>query len=189
MKFLVMLGLAFASIATYAAEKIGDDAPVLEGIRTIQNCDNIVADTQAQTTKIEIQKGKFYIVEFWATWCRPCHMVIPHLGKISRDYSDSIIVIGVSLDQKFDVAEKFANSNKNMTYSVIHDASRKVSEAYMKPFNVRGIPHAFLIDAEGKIVWNGHPSGLDAQLKKFVGEPNAKKETPKAEAPAEKTAE
>ena len=41
------------------------------------------------------QKGKVYVLEFWATWCPPCRTTIPHLSQLQQQYGDDVIFIGI----------------------------------------------------------------------------------------------
>lgn len=99
--------------------------------------------------------GKPMILEFWATWCPPCRKSIPHLNEIFNKYKDQgLVVIGVTSEEKSVVSTFLAETK--MEYSPAIDAGGKLSEA----FGITGIPHAFLVNKEGKIVWEGHPMAL-----------------------------
>ena len=102
-------------------------------------------------------KGKATIVEFWATWCPPCRKSIPHLNEIYEKYQkQGLEVIGISDESKATV-KKFIETTP-MKYHVAIDENGK----YRKPFDIEGIPHAFLVDKTGKIVWEGHPMDLQS---------------------------
>src|SRR5215471_5656015 len=74
--------LAFSAAA--ATLKVGDPAPKLQTGKWVQG----------EPVK-EFAKGKAYIVEFWATWCGPCRISIPHLNEIHNKFKDKgLIVIG-----------------------------------------------------------------------------------------------
>ena len=99
-------------------------------------------------------KGKAAIVEFWATWCPPCRASIPHLNGINKNYQDKgLVVMGIS-DEKPDVVAKFRKSTP-MEYHVATGGS-----AIQKKFGINGIPHAFVVGKDGKILWEGHPMEL-----------------------------
>lgn len=121
-------------------------------------------------------RGKIVVVEFWATWCPPCRASIPHLVKLHEDYKDKgVVVIGLtSEDRKKAKIDAFAKRMK-MTY-IVGTGSRSNSA-----YGVRGIPSAFLVDPEGKVLWSGHPmGGLDTAIEEAV------KKFPDAAKPAEK---
>jgi thiol-disulfide isomerase/thioredoxin len=100
-------------------------------------------------------KGKPAIVEFWATWCPPCRATIPHLNEINKKYKDQgLVVIGITNEDKKTV-QNFRKSTP-MEYNVAID-KKDLGEK----LGVSGIPHAFLVDKAGKIVWEGHPAQLN----------------------------
>ena len=57
---------------------------------------------------------------------------------------------------------------ESMEYTVAYESAGDVSKAYSKAFGESGIPHAFIVDQSGKIVWVGHPMGMDGVLKDIV---------------------
>jgi len=126
--------------------KIGDAAWNLEGLEFIKG------------EAVKIEPGKVYIVEFWATWCGPCRTSIPHLTGVAHKYKDkNVVVVGISKEEA-GVAKPFVEKQgAKMDYNVAVDPTRNVSDGYMKAFGYSGIPHAFIVDGEGKIAWNGHP--------------------------------
>src|SRR5438552_7002981 len=76
-------GTMLASAATPTL-KVGDPAPKLQPGKWLQG----------EPVK-EFEKGKAYIVEFWATWCGPCRVSIPHLNETHSKFKDKgLIVIG-----------------------------------------------------------------------------------------------
>jgi thiol-disulfide isomerase/thioredoxin len=116
-------------------------------------------------------KGKtIYVVEFWATWCGPCRTSIPHLTKMQEQFKDqNVVFIGIS-NEKADKVEPFVkNMGAKMEYAVAVDDADGSMGAYMRAFEVGGIPHAFVVDKQGKIAWHGHPmNSLDRTLEELV---------------------
>lgn len=100
-------------------------------------------------------KDKPVLLEFWATWCPPCRESIPHLNEIHAKYKDRGLVIMGATDEPAPVIRKFQKDTP-MEYAVGTDAGGRLSQK----MGVNGIPHAFLADASGKIVWHGHPMSL-----------------------------
>lgn len=119
------------------------------------------------------EKGKVYVVEFWATWCGPCIAQMPHISKLQREYaSKNVTVIGVtSEDPSNSLAEveaMVAAKGDGMGYTVGWDTGRTTNDAFMKASGQRGIPCSFLVDADGKVAYIGHPMYLDIPLKQVV---------------------
>lgn len=141
-----------------ATGKLGDKATSLEGLEYIKG------------DKVELGKGdKIYVVEFWATWCPPCRVSIPHLTKIQKKYGDKITVIGISNEDKETVEPFVKEKGDEMNYTVAIDPGQKITQAYMGAFDVTGIPHAFIVDSSGKIIWHDHPMAqLDKNLQAVI---------------------
>ena len=100
-------------------------------------------------------KGKPAIVEFWATWCGPCRTSIPHLNELYSKYKEKgLNIVGIS-DEDRATVEKFRKGTP-MAYTVALDKGGTLGQK----FGITGIPHAFVVDKTGKIVWEGHPMTL-----------------------------
>lgn len=104
---------------------------------------------------LESFRGGPVLVDFWATWCKPCIKALPKVRKMHDTWSDDgLVVLGVSIDEKGRRhVEKFVEKEK-MPYPVMLDTGK--SPAW-HAFGVTAIPAMFLIDAEGRIVaeWKG----------------------------------
>lgn len=120
-----------------------------------------------------IEKGKFYVVEFWATWCGPCRASIPHLTELAKKNKD-VTFIGVDVwEDDQDKVEPFVKEmGDKMDYHVALDTAPgqdgAMATTWMKAANQNGIPTAFVIDKEAKIAWIGHPMELDKVLPAVV---------------------
>jgi thiol-disulfide isomerase/thioredoxin len=134
--------------------KVGDPAPKLQTGKWVQG----------EPVK-EFEKGKAYIVEFWATWCGPCRASIPHLNETYLKYKDKgLIVIGQDCFERDEslVPPFVSKMADKMTYRVALDDKNgndkgKMAETWMEAAGQNGIPTAFLVDKKGFIAWIGHP--------------------------------
>lgn len=116
------------------------------------------------------EKGKVYIVEFWATWCGPCRATIPHLNALHKKFADKgVIVIAQNCwEQDTEkVAPFLKEMGDKMTYRVALDAvegddpnTGAMATKWMQAAGQKGIPSAFLVDQKGTVAWIGHPSQL-----------------------------
>jgi len=143
------LALATTLAATaHAAGSLGQEAPALK----------IATWTKGKPVDLGVAKGKqIVVVEFWATWCGPCRQSIPHLTELQKKFKDQVIFVGVSDEAAGTVKPFVEKMGDKMDYVVAVDAKRQTSVDYMEGFGVNGIPHAFIVDKGGKIVWHGHP--------------------------------
>jgi thiol-disulfide isomerase/thioredoxin len=99
--------------------------------------------------------GKPVLVEFWATWCPPCRKSIPHLNQIYAKYkSQGLEIVGIT-DEDEATVKKFQEQIP-MDYNVAINTPQSIYQQ----FGIEGIPTAFLVSKEGKIVWTGHPMEL-----------------------------
>lgn len=114
-------------------------------------------------------KGKqVFVIEFWATWCGPCRASIPHLTELQKKFKD-VVFVGVSDEDAATVKAFVKKMGDQMDYTVAVDSDKKTGEAYMGAFGIKGIPHAFIVDKEGRIVWNGHPmADLERSLEEVI---------------------
>ena len=96
-------------------------------------------------------KDKFVLLDFWATWCKPCKDAIPHMNSYSSEFKDDMIVIGISEETE---AKVKSMKSPVMEYYSTLDTNSTLNTAY----GIQGIPHVVLIDPEGIVRWEGFPS-------------------------------
>ncbi len=125
------------------------------------------------------EKGKVYVVDFWATWCGPCKAAIPHLTRLAHAHRGKVEVIGISISEHQDnptdsrfigVVEKFVQKmGDSMDYRVAVDTvDRKMHATWFKPTGTGGIPTAYIIDQNSLVAWTG--IGMPADIERIVGQ-------------------
>ena len=107
-------------------------------------------------------KNKTVVIDFWATWCGPCRAAIPHMNELQQTFSEDLVCVGVSNESadafKQGMSSRQLNKPNTFAYSLALDPSARMQ----RHFGVRGIPHCVVISPDGKVRWQGHPSGLDS---------------------------
>lgn len=96
------------------------------------------------------RKGKFVLIEFWATWCRPCRLSIPKLNEFHRRFADDLVVIGITDEDEAAVRKMI---EPRIEFPLAIDTKARMKDR----LSVMGIPHAILIEPGGFVVWEGFP--------------------------------
>jgi peroxiredoxin/predicted negative regulator of RcsB-dependent stress response len=107
-------------------------------------------DIAGKTVRLEAYRGKYVLIDFWATWCAPCIADLPRLQAAYRTYHDAgFDIIGISLDESKTAVVDFAKA-RNIPWPQLHNASG--SADLVDGFGVSSIPATYLIDPAGTII-------------------------------------
>ena len=126
-------------IAQVKASAVGSVAPEFE-----------LKDLEGNPVKLSSFRGKYVLIDFWASWCGPCRAEIPHLKEAYKEYSNKgVAFFSVSID-KDNAAWRKAMKEENMPWAQVQ--APKAGKDVMKQYQFSGIPYILVLDKEGKIV-------------------------------------
>jgi len=108
----------------------------------------LVNDLEGNIISTAALRGKVMLLNFWATWCPPCREEIPELIDLATRYKDSLLIVGVSMDDAPPAAVKRFADSAGINYPIVMGSREMVREYGGVP----ALPTAFVVDTEGRVV-------------------------------------
>ena len=136
-------------------------------IMAIVSCSNDTTfhDSKNKAISLSKLKGKWIVVNYWATWCKPCVTEMPELNKLSIKYKNTMTVLGVNFDQlSHQSINEFADK-LGVTFSLL-------SSFPIQKFGITDIgslPVTFIISPEGKLKETLHGPQTLKSLENIIG--------------------
>jgi peroxiredoxin len=163
--------MEIAELVTKAAEKFPAHTAlqnVKKGLPSSKAADFTQPDVNGQPVSLSQFKGKYVLVDFWASWCQPCRKENPNIVKAYNQFKDkNFTILGVSLDQNKDAWLK-AIQQDGLTWNHVSDLKFWNNEAAAL-YGVQSIPYNVLVDPEGNIIAeNLHGQELEQTLGKVL---------------------
>jgi thiol-disulfide isomerase/thioredoxin len=140
--------LAFVSLVAFTTASLGEAKQLWAKSIIGQKAPELLVEKWL-TPQPDV-KGKFVLIDFWATWCGPCRKAIPDLNAFQKKFGEKLVVIGIS-DEPEEKVKGFASPT--LEYASAIDTKGQTKQA----LEVKGIPHCILVDPEGIVRWEGYP--------------------------------
>ena len=160
-KFFIFVGLiAIIAVAIFQLQESENE--------TIVMSDFSLVNTKGEAVSIDEFRGEKTLINFWATWCRPCRKEMPMLNGVflSQDPSD-FSVVGIAIDKPEKVTQFVAELGIDFPIMVGQ------SEAYdvMKDLGNEALtlPYTILIDEEGEVVWSKNTELKHSDMDEVLG--------------------
>lgn len=160
-------------LVVIAASFLTAPGPVDAAPRPGQPAPNFkVTSTTGQTISQENYRGHVLILDFFATWCQPCRLTIPHLVEMNRKYGkQGLQILGLSVDEEGERVIKAFTDEFRVNYPLA-----LAGESTTADFGVRSVPVMYLIDKKGNVVeiYRGHTSeaarSMELSIKRLLAE-------------------
>ena len=128
----------------------------------------VMPDPNGKEVSISSFKGKYLLIDFWASWCGPCRMENPNVVKAYNEFKEkNFTILGVSLDKDRDSWKK-AITQDHLSWTQMSDLKYWNSQA-VQTFGFQGIPFNVLVDPSGKVIAESlRGEDLDSKLRQVL---------------------
>lgn len=100
-------------------------------------------------------QGQYYMLDFWATWCKPCVAKRPKITSLKDKMGDDLKIVSISLDESWEVVQEFRDKKFSMPW--IHVLkSDKWDDPFIKSNVPEGLPYGFIVNKKGQIIAHGN---------------------------------
>lgn len=154
-----LLGLVLLAAASAAGASVAPRA---------QAPDFTLRQIDGPNLRLGEQRGRVVMVNFWATWCGPCRVELPHLARLHDRYRGSgFLLLGVNIDEDPNAARALAGK-LGLKFPVLLDTDKKVVGAY----DLNAMPATVLIDKDGRVrhLHRGYREGVEQTYEQQVRE-------------------
>ncbi|HEU4703293.1 MAG TPA: TlpA disulfide reductase family protein [Conexibacter sp.] len=146
-----VLALLLVGLLVFGVLQTGDDSSldqaVARGERPVAHDAALPALAGGGTRRLADYRGRWVVVNFFASWCGPCADEAPLLNRLQRRLAGRGTLVGVAWNDLTDDARGFVREH-GVRYPVVRDVDRSFGDAY----DVKGVPETFVIDPRGRIV-------------------------------------
>ena len=153
----IVASVVFAVVAGTASSAIAPSTPAPDFSLHAMSGPNM---------RLQDQRGRVVMVNFWATWCAPCRQEMPQLNRLYQKYrSSGFVLLGVNVDDDPSKAAEVA-TKLGVTFPVLLDADKRVSKLY----DLNTMPSTVVIDRDGKMrfLHRGYRAGTEAEYEQTI---------------------
>ncbi len=154
-RWCLPLLLAGALASAHATVQLSSSAP-----------DFTLKSVAGPNLRLQEQRGQVVMINFWATWCGPCRLEMPHLNRIYDKYrSTGFVLLGVNIDDDPRAAADLA-AKLGLRFPVLLDTDKKVSRVY----DMSAMPATLLVDRDGRVryIHRGYRDGVEKTYEEQV---------------------
>lgn len=151
----MVLVLAGSPSPLLAMPRIGQPAPAFKAVTT-----------SGQPVSVENYRGHVLILDFFATWCQPCRLSIPHLVELNKKFGrQGLQILGMNADEQGEKMLSAFISEQHISYPVALAA-----DAMLSDYGVRAVPVMYLVDKKGKIaeVYRGYNDEIGRSSEQLI---------------------
>jgi len=106
-----------------------------------------------QSFKLSSQRGRYVVIDFWASWCGDCRKIKPRIDLLSDSYDiNSVVFVGVSYDTDKEVWKNYLQNDNNDFIIHVSELKKWKETETSKQYGIKWIPTMYLIDPAGKVV-------------------------------------
>lgn len=152
----IFLALGFVGLLTFGLINQGSSGPQVGDLAPQAAFDSLDAGSKST---LEDFNGQWVLINFWASWCKPCEEEAPALERLYKRYrGEEFTVIGIATRDASDDSRKFVR-DFGLTYPQFRDRDGSVNQAW----GTTGVPETFLVDPEG-VVRVKQPGAVDEKM-------------------------
>lgn len=113
------------------------------------------------STSLQSLRGRVVVLDFWATWCKPCKASFPKYQQLQAQYGEQLAILAISEDDETEGVSEFV-AETGINFDVAWDPDKQVARRYQ----IQGMPTLFIIDKHGVVqnVHNGYRPGDEYQI-------------------------
>lgn len=138
----------------------------LNVIKDLPPASFICKDINGRDISLELFKGKYIVLDFWASWCSPCRKEIPFLKEIHEEFKNKkIVFLSISIDSNIRKWKDFVNNNRLIGIQIRAGYSQR---ELSKHYKIRGVPKFILLGKDGKIIIPNLPRPSNPNFKRIL---------------------